>query len=105
MEKTEKKQGNIIAILAMIFLFAMIAFVTNLCSPMAVILKNSFTVPESLAQVGNYGNFGAYLLMGVPAGMLIQKFGYKNTALAALVVGIVGLLIQWLSGSWGLLHT
>ena len=60
MEKTEKKQGNIIAILAMIFLFAMIAFVTNLCSPMAVILKNSFTVPESLAQVGNYGNFGAY---------------------------------------------
>ncbi len=101
MEKTEKKQGNIIAILAMIFLFAMIAFVTNLCSPMAVILKNSFTVPESLAQVGNYGNFGAYLLMGVPAGMLIQKFGYKSTALAALVVGIVGLLIQWLSGSMG----
>lgn len=101
MEKIEKKQGNIIAILAMIFLFAMIAFVTNLCSPMAVILKNSFNVPESLAQVGNYGNFGAYLLMGVPAGLLIQKFGYKTTALAALVVGIVGLLIQWLSGSMG----
>ncbi len=101
MEKTEKKQGNIIAILAMVFLFAMIAFVTNLCSPMAVILKNSFQVPESLAQVGNYGNFGAYLLMGIPAGLLIQKFGYKTTALAALVVGIVGLLIQWLSGTMG----
>lgn len=101
MEKLEKKQGSIIAILAMIFLFAMIAFVTNLCSPMAVILKNNFSVSESLAQVGNYGNFGAYLLMGIPAGLLIQKFGYKTTALAALVVGIVGLLIQWLSGSVG----
>ena len=65
MEKLEKKQGSIIAILAMIFLFAMIAFVTNLCSPMAVILKNNFSVSESLAQVGNYGNFGAYLLMGI----------------------------------------
>lgn len=101
MGNSTKKQGNIVAILAMIFLFAMIAFVTNLCSPMAVILKNAFKVPEALAQVGNYGNFGAYLLMGVPAGLLIDKFGYKKTALAALVVGIVGLLIQWLSGSMG----
>lgn len=101
MENSKKKQGSIIAILAMIFLFAMIAFVTNLCSPMAIILKNAFQVPESLAQVGNYGNFGAYLLMGVPAGLLIDKFGYKKTALAALVVGVVGLLIQWVSGSMG----
>ena len=100
-EKNSKKQGSIIAILAMIFLFAMIAFVTNLCSPMAVILKNNFAVSESLAQVGNYGNFGAYFLMGIPAGLLIQKFGYKKTALAALIVGIVGLLVQWLSGSMG----
>lgn len=101
MGNSTKKQGNIVAILAMIFLFAMIAFVTNLCSPMAVILKNAFKVPEALAQVGNYGNFGAYLLMGVPAGLLIDNFGYKKTALAALVVGIVGLLIQWFSGSMG----
>lgn len=101
MENSSKKQGNIVAIMAMIFLFAMIAFVTNLCSPMAVILKNAFSVPESLAQVGNYGNFGAYLIMGVPAGLLIDKFGYKKTALAALVVGIVGLLVQWFSGTMG----
>ena len=101
MGNSSKKQGSIVAIMAMIFLFAMIAFVTNLCSPMAVILKNAFKVPESLAQVGNYGNFGAYFLMGVPAGLLIDKYGYKKTAIAALVVGIVGLLIQWVSGSMG----
>ena len=101
MGNSTTKKGNFVAILAMIFLFAMIAFVTNLCSPMAIILKNAFQVPESLAQVGNYGNFGAYLLMGVPAGLLIDKFGYKKTALAALVVGVVGLLIQWVSGSMG----
>lgn len=99
--QSSKKHGSIIAIFAMIFLFAMIAFVTNLCSPMAVILKNAFKVPESLAQIGNYGNFGAYLVMGVPAGLLIQKFGYKKTALMALLVGIIGLIIQWFSGSMG----
>lgn len=101
MEKSTQKQGNMIAILAMIFLFAMIAFVTNLCSPMAVILKNNFNVSDFLSQVGNYGNFGAYLMMGVPAGLLIQKYGYKKTALAALIVGIIGLLFQWLSGTAG----
>lgn len=101
MENSTKKQGSIIAILAMVFLFAMIAFVTNLCSPMAVILKNCFNVSETLGQVGNYGNFGAYLLMGIPSGLLIQKFGYKKTALTALVVGIIGLLVQWISGEMG----
>ena len=82
----------------MIALFAMIAFVTNLCSPMANIIKAQGDIPEVLAQIGNYGNFVAYLLMGIPAGMLIAKFGYKKTALIGLTVGIIGILVQWFSG-------
>ena len=76
----------------------MIAFVTNLCTPMATIIKNQGEISNVLAQIGNYGNFVAYLLMGIPAGMLISKFGYKKTALIGLVVGIIGILIQWFSG-------
>ena len=82
----------------MIALFAMIAFVTNLCTPMATIIKNQGEISNVLAQIGNYGNFVAYLVMGIPAGMLIAKFGYKKTALIGLVVGAVGILIQWFSG-------
>ena len=88
-----KKQWG--AIIVMIALFAMIAFVTNLCSPMANIIKAQGDIPEVLAQIGNYGNFIAYLLMGIPAGMLISKVGYKKTALIGLAVGIAGILIQW----------
>lgn len=94
----QKKQWA--AIIVMIGLFAMIAFVTNLCSPMGVIVKNQFGCSNFLAMVGNYGNFGAYLLMGIPSGIMLKKYGYKKTALIGLVVGIVGILIQWLSG-WG----
>ena len=86
------------AIIMMIALFAMIAFVTNLCSPMAIIVKNQFGASNVLAQIGNYGNFIAYLAMGIPSGMLIKKYGYKKTALLALIVGIVGVLVQWMSG-------
>ena len=82
----------------MIALFAMIAFVTNLCTPMATIIKNQGPISNVLAQIGNYGNFVAYLVMGIPAGMLISKFGYKKTALIGLAVGAAGILIQWLSG-------
>lgn len=96
---TQKKQWA--AIIIMIALFAMIAFVTNLCSPMAIIVKNDFGASNLLAQIGNYGNFIAYLVMGIPAGMLISKFGYKKTALIGLFVGICGILIQWLSGHVG----
>uniref|UniRef100_A0AB33J7U4 MFS transporter n=2 Tax=unclassified Prevotella TaxID=2638335 RepID=A0AB33J7U4_9BACT len=92
----QKKQWS--AIIMMIALFAMIAFVTNLCNPMATILKNQFAVSNVLAQVGNYGNYMAYLLMGIPSGMLIRKIGYKKTAMAALIIGIIGLLFQWYSG-------
>ena len=82
----------------MIALFAMIAFVTNLCTPMATIIKNQGEISNVLAQIGNYGNFIAYLVMGIPAGMLIAKFGYKKTALIGLAVGAAGILIQWVSG-------
>ncbi|MBO7230236.1 MAG: MFS transporter [Bacteroidaceae bacterium] len=92
----QKKQWG--AIIVMIALFAMIAFVTNLCSPMANIIKAQGDIPEVLAQIGNYGNFVAYLIMGIPAGMLISKFGYKKTALIGLTVGIIGILVQWASG-------
>ena len=86
------------AIIVMIALFAMIAFVTNLCSPMAIIVKNQFGASNLESQIGNYGNFIAYLVMGIPSGMLIKKIGYKSTALLALVVGIVGIFVQWMSG-------
>ena len=92
----QKKQWG--AIIIMIALFAMIAFVTNLCTHMATIIKNQGEISNVLAQIGNYGNFVAYLVMGIPAGMLIAKFGYKKTALIGLAIGILGIAIQWYSG-------
>ena len=53
------------------------------CSPMAIIVKNDFGASNVLAQIGNYGNFIAYLVMGIPAGMLIAKYGYKKRLLSA----------------------
>ena len=97
----QKQNGNIVAIIVMIFLFGMISFVTNLASPMGDILKFQFGVPNWMGTLGVFANFIAYAVMGYPAGNMLQKMGYKKTALIAITIGFVGVGIQTLSGVAG----
>ena len=95
------KQGNLVVIIVMIFLFGMISFVTNLASPMGDILKHQFDVQNWMGTLGVFANFIAYAVMGYPSGNLLEKLGYKKTALIAVAVGFVGVGIQTLSGVFG----
>lgn len=96
----EKKQNYTIPIIVMFLLFGMISFVTNLASPMGDILKNQFEIPNWQGTLGVFANFIAYAIMGFPAGTLLQRRGYKKTALLAISVGFIGVGIQTLSGVW-----
>lgn len=91
---------RIITIIAMMFLYAMIAFVTNLAAPVGKIWEQSFegNHAQVMGMLGNMMNFLAYLIMGIPAGLMLSKIGYKKTALIAVAVGLLGVLVQWLSG-------
>ena len=95
-----KKNGNLIAVLAMIFLFGMISFVTNLAAPVGNIWKMQPQIAGSnaLGMMGNMMNFLAYAIMGIPAGNMLTKYGYKKTALIAIAVGFIGVFVQFLSG-------
>ena len=99
----QKSNGTIIAIITMMFLYAMISFVTNLGAPIGVIWKNQPEIGGSnvLGIMGNFMNFFAYLFMGIPAGKMLTKVGYKKTALIGIAVGFIGVLIQYLSGFSG----
>ncbi len=88
-------------IVIMVFLFGMIAFVTNLAAPMGKILTTQFNVSPAMGLLGNFANFIAYAVMGIPGGIMLSKFGYKKTALAAVTVGFIGVFIQYLSGGQG----
>ena len=93
--------GRMVAIIAMFFMFAMISFVTNLAAPIGTIWGYQFQGNSFLGMLGNMMNFLAYLFMGIPAGKLLTKIGYKKTALWALGIGVVGLFVQWLSSVVG----
>ena len=93
-----KKNSNVLAIGIMFFLFFMISFVTGLQNPMGVIAKAQFNATNALSQLGNFMNFFAYLVLGIPSGLILKKKGYKFTALAAVAVGFTGVLVSFLSG-------
>ena len=94
----EKQKSNVLAIIVMILLFGMISFVTNLASPMGDVLKHQFGVANWMGTLGVFANFIAYAVMGIPAGNMLSKFGYKKTALIAIGVGFIGVGIQTISG-------
>ena len=94
MTETKKKNTNLVAIITMCFIFAMISFVTNMAAPFGNIWKGQYSWA---GMMGNMMNFAAYLFMGIPAGKMLLKVGYKKTTLIALATGFVGIVIQWLS--------
>ena len=95
-QSTQKR--SMVAIITMFFIFAMISFVTNMAAPFGNIWGFKY---EWAGMAGNLMNFTAYLFMGIPAGNMLIRYGYKKTALIALAVGAIGLGIQLLSSVVG----
>ena len=95
------KNKNTLPIVMMIALFFMIAFVTGLQNPFGVIAKSQFNASNLMSQLGNFANFIAYACMGIPAGLVLQRKGYKITSLIAVSVGLLGVIVMYLAGFMG----
>ena len=95
-----KQNGSIIAIITMMFLYAMISFVTNLAAPIGVIWKSAFDgdSANSVGMLGNAMNYLAYLFMGILAGKTLRKVGYKKSAHIGKGIGFLGVVTQFCSG-------
>ena len=100
MSEQQQKGTNWVAVITMMFIYGMISFVTNLAAPMGNVWKYQPGIEGSnmLGMMGNMMNFLAYLFMGIPAGKMLTKCGYKKTALIGIATGFVGVGIQFLSG-------
>ena len=104
MSTQQEKGTNWVAVITMMFIYGMISFVTNLAAPMGSVWKYQPGIDGSnmWGMMGNMMNFLAYLFMGIPAGKMLTKCGYKKTALIAIATGFVGVGIQFLSGKIGI---
>lgn len=99
MDTQRKKGGNLVAILTMFALYALAGFVTFLAAPAGDLWKYQLPGGSNvLGMLGGSMNFVAYLILGWPAGKMLQNWGYKTTAILSTGVGTVGVLIQMASG-------
>ena len=95
---TTQKQNFTIPIIVMFLLMFMIAFVTGFAGSMGIIVTNQFGASNALSQLGTLANFIAYACIGIPAGLILKRKGYKFTSLLAVLVGLLGVAIQFVSG-------
>lgn len=94
---SKNKPNYTLPIIVMFFLFAMISFVTGFQNPFGVILKGQLELSNFQSQLGNAANFIAYAFMGLPAGIILQKKGFKFSAIAAVIVGLAGVILMFVS--------
>ncbi len=97
--KTQENGKNYALPIAIMFaLFFMIAFVTGYQNPLGDVIKKMSGNSVIASQLGTFANFIAYAVMGYPAGKILQNKGYRYTALMAVNVGFLGVLVTYLSG-------
>ena len=96
--QTNSRPNYALPIAIMFALFFMIAFVTGYQNPLGSVIEAKSGNNAVMSQLPTFANFLAYLCMGLPAGMILQKRGYRISSLLAVSVGFVGVLISYLSG-------
>jgi len=94
-----KTPGSVRAgIIVLFFLNFILAFITAIAAPFGNVWNYHY---EWASMWGNMMNFSAYLIMGIPAGKMLKRIGYKKSLIVSLIVGAAGITIQILSGFFG----
>lgn len=87
------------AFAVMTILFFMWGFLTCLNDILVPHLKELFVLNYTEASLVQFTFFGAYFLMAIPSGILLDKFGYKKGVIIALVIAGIGSLVFYPAAS------
>ncbi len=80
-------------LIALTTLFFMWGFITCLNDILIPHLKNVFSLNYTQAMLIQFCFFGAYFIVSIPAGALVQRLGYKKGIVVGLVVAALGCLL------------
>lgn len=91
-------RGSRLTVAAMFALSFMVGVTSMFAGQIGGVVKAQFGASNAASQFGAAAMFLAYLFMGIPAGVVLRRTGYRFTSLLAIGVGATGLVIQTLSG-------
>lgn len=84
------KTNNTVAIILITSLFFFWGFIHNLDPILIAHLRSAFSLSHLQASLVDSAVFIAYLVMGIPAGIIMKKYGYKVGILIGLLLFAVG---------------
>ncbi|MFY8325050.1 sugar MFS transporter [Pseudoalteromonas sp. ZZD1] len=90
---SQSNKNYLPALTAMTTLFFLWGFITVLNDVLIPRLKGVFDLSYTEAMLVQFCFFGAYFIVSLPAGLLVNKFGYKNGVLTGLIVASIGCLL------------
>ncbi len=74
-------------------LFFIWGFVTNFNGVLEPHLKKACSITDTQAQLLGFTFFTAYLVMAIPAGLLIKKVGYRRSMIIGLGISTIGTVL------------
>lgn len=74
-------------------LFFVMGFGVGISGILIPFLQKAFTLSTTQSYLVTAAIFSAFVVFGAPSGMLVKKFGYKNTMLIAFFVMAFGMLL------------
>lgn len=83
-------RSNTVAIILITSLFFFWGFIHNLDPILIAHLRSAFSLSHLQASLVDSAVFVAYLVMGIPAGLIMQKYGYKVGILVGLILFAIG---------------
>lgn len=92
-------QKNVLTIAVMFGMVFMVGFVTMFTGSIGTVVKSQFGASNAMAQLGTAVTFMSYFFMGIPAGVILKRRGYRFTSLLAVTIGFAGVAIQ-LGAGW-----
>lgn len=92
-------RGRSLTIAVMFGMVFMVGFVTMFTGSIGTVVKSQFGASNAMAQLGTAVTFMSYFFMGIPAGVILKRKGYRFTSLLAVSVGFAGVAIQ-LGAGW-----
>ncbi|MDO4248802.1 MAG: sugar MFS transporter [Neisseria sp.] len=96
---SQAPQNNTPALAVLTSLFFMMGAITSLNDVLIPHLKNAFSLNYTQAMLVNMVFFGAYALMSIPMGKLVEKLGYKNGVIGGFLIAAVGCLLFYPAAS------
>ena len=90
---SERAASNRVALTVVTAVFFMWGFITVLNDVLIPHLKALFTLNYAEAMLIQFIFFGAYFVMSLPAGRVVERFGYRSSIVIGLAVTGMGALL------------